>query len=154
VAILRRPLVVSNLTIAGGTHNGTLFNLIPSSQRQRAALLEVNGTIYAGFGSACSDFPGGTSRGWLSGWNATSLASLAHNELTDQKARPRMLTIFSPRSGCQVMVWRLIPLNNIYFSTGDSDLSVDTYSTTFNLEESAIKLSPDLSTVSDFFNAR
>jgi len=52
------------------------------------------------------------------------------------------------------MVWRLIPLNNIYFSTGDSDLSVDTYSTTFNLEESAIKLSPDLSTVSDFFNAR
>src|SRR5262249_20242670 len=41
--------------------------------------------------------------------------------------------------------------NNLYFSTGNSDYSGTSYSTTYNLSESIVKLSPDLTTVASFF---
>ena len=45
--------------------DGTTYNFNAQVQRQRSALLESSGTIYAGFSSFC-DFS--QSRDWLLGW--------------------------------------------------------------------------------------
>src|SRR5581483_1346702 len=66
--------------------NGSKFSFNPKVERQRPALLESNGNIYAGFGSFC-DFSASSSRGWLLGWNAETLATLGANELTDKLKR-------------------------------------------------------------------
>jgi hypothetical protein len=65
--------------------DGSSFVFNATYQRQRPALLEANGNIYAGFGSFC-DYSAGSSRGWLLGWNAATLAPLSANQLFDTQA--------------------------------------------------------------------
>src|SRR5262249_43754826 len=60
------------------------FHFNAAYQRHRAALLQVNGSIYAGFASFC-DFKAANSRGWVLGWNAATLAGLASSELTNRR---------------------------------------------------------------------
>jgi hypothetical protein len=64
--------------------NGSGFNFNAGVQRQRSALLQSNGNVYAGFASFC-DWKEDQSRGWLLGWNAGTLSPLSANELTDRQ---------------------------------------------------------------------
>jgi hypothetical protein len=129
--------------------NGSSFVFNATYQRQRPALLEANGNIYAGFGSFC-DFSAGSSRGWLLGWNATTLAPLPANQLFDAQAT-------SPDSFFLSSIWMsgyglaADDSGNIVFVTGNSDYSGSTYDGVTNIQESTIKVSSDLTTIVDLF---
>ncbi len=129
--------------------NGSSFVFNATYQRQRPALLEANGNIYAGFGSFC-DFSAGSSRGWLLGWNATTLAPLPANQLFDAQAT-------SPDSFFLSSIWMsgyglaADDSGNIVFVTGNSDYSGTTYDGVTNIQESTIEVSSDLTTVVDLF---
>ena len=71
--------VAASHTLSNGT---TTYNFNAQYEHQRPALLGVSGIIYAGFGSFCDSFPG-QSRGWFLGWQASTLAPLPANRLTD-----------------------------------------------------------------------
>ena len=131
--------------------NGTTFNFNATYQRQRPALLDFKGTIYAGFGSFC-DFDANNSRGWVMGWTAKTLKPLASNELNDTQAT-------SPTSFFLSSVWMSgfgLASNgtNIYFSTGNSDCNFydspelcpasTTYDGVTNIQESVIGIEPSL----------
>jgi hypothetical protein len=62
--------------------DGSTYSFNPAVTRQRPALLLAKGNVYAGFGSYC-DQKASITRGWLLGWNATTLAPLAGNDLID-----------------------------------------------------------------------
>jgi hypothetical protein len=118
-------------------------------QRQRPALLQANGNVYAAFGSFC-DFRPNESRGWLLGWNANTLGALAANELTD--TLPTAPTPFFLSS-----IWMsgygvaADPGGDLFFVTGNSDPGGDTYTGTTNIQESVVKMEADLSAVADLF---
>lgn len=129
--------------------NGNSFDFDATYQRQRPALLKANGNIYAGFGSFC-DFSAGSSRGWLLGWNAATLASLPANQLFDTQAA-------SPDTFFLSSIWMsgyglaADDSGNIVFVTGNSDYSGTTYDGVTNIQESTIEVSSDLTTVVDLF---
>ncbi len=129
--------------------DGTSFVFNATYQRQRPALLEANGNIYAGFGSFC-DQSANLSRGWLLGWNAATLAPLVANKLFDTQAT-------SPDSFFLSAIWMsgyglaADDSGNIVFVTGNSDYSGTTYDGVTNIQESTIKVSSDLTTVVDLF---
>jgi hypothetical protein len=139
-------------TVVSASHtlsDGTSFVFNATYQRQRPALLEANGNIYAGFGSFC-DFSANLSRGWLLGWNAATLAPLVANKLFDTQAT-------SPDSFFLSAIWMsgygpaADHSGNIVFVTGNSDYSGTTYDGVTNIQESTIKVSSDLTTVVDLF---
>jgi hypothetical protein len=129
--------------------DGTTFNFNATYQRQRPGLLLLNGTIYAGFGSFC-DLGANLSRGWLLGWSAGSLAPLPANQLFD-------LQPTSPDSFFLSSIWMsgyglaADDAGNILFVTGNSDYSGTTYDGVTNLQESVIKVSPNLTSVLSLF---
>src|SRR5580700_7912838 len=129
--------------------NGSSFVFNATYQRQRPALLEANGNIYAGFGSFC-DFSANQSRGWLLGWNASTLAPLSANRLNDTQAD-------SPDSFFLSSIWMsgyglaTDDSGNILFVTGNSDYSGTTYDGVTNIQESVVKVSSDLTTALDLF---
>lgn len=135
-----------------GSHtltDGSTFVFNAKYQRQRPGLLEANGNIYAGFGSFC-DYAAGLSRGWLLGWNAATLAPLPANQLNDTQAT-------SPDSFFLSSIWMsgyglaADDSGNVVFATGNSDPSGTTYDGITNIQESVIKISPDLTTLVDLF---
>jgi hypothetical protein len=129
--------------------NGTTFTFNATYQRQRPALLEANGNIYAGFGSFC-DISANLSRGWLLGWNAATLAPLSANQLNDTQAT-------SPRDFFLSSIWMsgyglaADDSGNVVFVTGNSDPSGTTYDGVTNIQESVVKVSPNLTDVVDLF---
>ena len=129
--------------------DGTTFNFNATYQRQRPALLEANGNIYAGFGSFC-DYSANVSRGWMLGWNASTLAPLSANQVLDTLAT-------SPDTFFLSSIWMsgygpaLDDSGNVVFVTGNSDYSGTTYNGVTNIQESTIKVSDDLTTVVDLF---
>jgi hypothetical protein len=133
--------------------NGTPYAFNASVQRQRAALLLANGNVYAAFGSFC-DSSADISRGWVLGWNATTLAPLAANDLTDTLATSPPF-MGNPRGYFLGSVWMsgygLAADSNgyLYFVTGNGNAA--TYNNPTSLQESVVKLSPDLATVADVF---
>ena len=62
----------------------TVFTFNARYQRQRAALLEANGNVYAAFSSFC-DRPASKSRGWVLGWQTGTLTPLPANGLVNQQ---------------------------------------------------------------------
>ena len=76
----------SGVIVAGSgvLSNSTTYTFNPVVSRQRSALLEANGNVYAGFASFC-DFAASSSRGWMLGWDATTLTPLAANVLVDKQ---------------------------------------------------------------------
>jgi hypothetical protein len=140
------PVVV---TASHTLSNGYPFTFNATYQRQRPALLEANGTVYAGFGSFC-DFAASTSRGWLLGWQAGSLAPLPANQLDD-------VLPTSPYDFFLSSIWMsgygiaADDAGNVYFVTGNSDPSGTTYNSVTNISETAAELSPDLTHVESFF---
>jgi hypothetical protein len=129
--------------------DGTSFVFNAKYQRQRPALLEANGNIYAGFGSFC-DLAAGSSRGWLLGWNAATLAPFSANQVLDILAT-------SPDTFFLSSIWMsgyglaADDSGNVVFVTGNSDPSGTTYNGVTNIQESVIKVSSDLTTVVDLF---
>ena len=125
---------------------GTFYQFDPSVSRQRSALLEANGNIYAAFASFC-DFKANLSRGWLLGWQAGSLSPLQGVQLNDRLATSTDSFFLSSvwMSGNGVAA---DSSGNLYFSTGNSDRG--SYSSSLNLSESIIKLNPALQ-ILDFF---
>ena len=129
--------------------DGTVFEFNATYQRQRPGLLLANGNVYAGFGSFC-DFSANLSRGWLLGWEAGSLTPLAAYDLFDLQAT-------SPNTFFLSSIWMsgygpaADDSGNILVVTGNSDYSGTTYDGVTNIQESVIKLSPDLSKVLDLF---
>jgi hypothetical protein len=132
--------------------NGTKFTFNATYQRQRPALLLAEGNVYAGFGSFC-DLSPSLSRGWLLGWNATTLTPLTANQLLDTEAT-------SPDSFFLSSIWMsgygpaVDDSGDILFVTGNSDYSGNTYNGVTNIQESVVKVSPDLTTVLDLFTPK
>jgi len=127
--------------------DGTTAAFDANVQRQRPALLEANSTIYAGFGSYC-DQAGNTSRGWILGWSAATLAPLAANDVTDTLATSPLSRFLSAiwMSGAGIAA---DPTGSIYFVTGNSDPA--TYDGHNDVQESVIRESGNLSTLETLF---
>jgi len=129
--------------------NSTTYTFNATYQRQRPGLLEANGNVYAAFGSFC-DFSASQSRGWVLGWQAGSLTPLAANRLNDTLAT-------SPDNFFLSAVWMsgfgvaADPTGNVYFVTGNSDYSGNTYTGTTNVQESVVKVSADLTQMLSIF---
>ncbi len=141
-------LVVASHTLL----DGSTFNFNATYQRQRPALLLSNGTVYAAFGSFC-DFSPSLSRGWLLGWSTGSLTPLPANQVLDTLAT-------SPNNYFLSAIWMsgygpsTDDNGNILFITGNSDPSGTTYDGVSNIQESVVKVSPNLSTVLDLFTPK
>jgi hypothetical protein len=142
--------VAPRLVTASQTLNDdSTFNFNAKYQRQRPALLLANSNVYAAFGSFC-DYSPGLSRGWLLGWQAGTLTPLAANHVFNTQAT-------SPKNFFLSSIWMSgsgpasDDLGNILVVTGNSDPSGTTYDGATSLQESVIKVSPDLSTVLDIF---
>jgi hypothetical protein len=129
--------------------NGSTYNFQAAVEKQRPALLEANGNIYAGFGSFCDDAVN-LSRGWVLGWQAGTLAPLAANKLTNRLAT-------SPNNYFLSSIWMsgygiaADAVGDLYFVTGNSDPSGTTYDGVNNIENSVIEMSSDLTTVLSLF---
>jgi hypothetical protein len=132
--------------------NGSTYAFDASVQRQRSALLLANGNVYAAFGSFC-DFSPESSRGWVLGWNATTLAALPANGLTDSLATSP--PAFGHTTYFLASVWMsgyglaADSSGYLYLVTGNGNPA--TYTNPTSLQESVVKLSPDLATVTDVF---
>jgi hypothetical protein len=118
--------------------------------RQRSALLLNNGTVYAGFASFC-DIAADQTRGWVLGWDKSSLSPLAHNEMTNTLST-------SPDDFFLTSIWMSgyglaadPTTGDVYFVTGNSDYSGTTLDPVKNIAESAVHMSGDLSTVKNIF---
>lgn len=132
--------------LAGGTK---FYRFDATVSRQRPALLEANGNIYAAFGSFCDHHPSRT-RGWVLGWNASTLALLPSNKLTDSQTMPKSDYYLSSvwMSGYGVAG---DAEGNVYFVTGNSDPKNDVDDSVTDIPESVVKLTPRLSRVISFF---
>ena len=151
LADIQTPVVVSaSHVLADGT---TLYNFDAGTVRQRPALLNANGNIYAGFAGFCETKNKGA-RGWLLGWNASTLASLS-NYLGNQ-----VLPNNAPNDFFLTTLWMsgygpsATPSGNVFFVTGNSDPSGTTYDRTgaINLSESVVEWSPSQSKVISYFS--
>ncbi|MGA8557103.1 MAG: hypothetical protein WB630_22035, partial [Candidatus Acidiferrales bacterium] len=146
------PVVVSAThTLSDGK---TEYNFTAGSSRQRPALLEANGNIYAGFGSFC-DINANLSRGWMLAWNATTLAPITQKHLNNQ-----VLAANSPNDFFLTSIWMSgygpssEGSGNVFFVTGNSDPSGTTYDKTnaVNLSESVIEISSTLNRIVSYFS--
>ena len=140
--------------------NGSTYSLSASFSRQRSGLVGANGNIYAGFASWC-DWRPDMSRGWLLGWEAGSLKPLAANRLNNQ-IQPDPVGPYPNIPGPPFFlssIWMsgygvgADASGNLFVVSGNSHSSpqATNYSPTNNLQESVIKLSPDLSSVLSYF---
>jgi hypothetical protein len=138
--------------LVAGSHtltDGSTFNFNATYQHQRPALLLANDTVYAAFGSFC-DLEPSLSRGWVLGWQTGTLAPLAGNELTDTQFSDAddyfLSSIWMSGYGAAAD-----DEGNVLFVTGNSDKDGLTYDGVTNLQESVVKVSPDLTTLLDIF---
>jgi outer membrane protein assembly factor BamB len=144
---------VAPVTIAASQNltNDVRFTFNATYQRQRPALLELNGVIYAGFGSHC-DFNANVTRGWVLGYNASNLVELSHAQLNDRVGTSS--TDFFLSSVWMSGFGLASNGNTIFFSTGNSDCNVSadpvacpphsTYDGVNNIQESVISVEPSL----------
>jgi hypothetical protein len=140
------PVVIS---ASGVLSDGSTYNFNPFASRLRAGLLIANGNIYAGFASYC-DVNANLSRGWVLGWALNTLTPLANNQLNNKLAHSTddffLTSVWMSGYGLASSV-----SGDIYFVTGNSDFSGDSYNRVRNIAESVVQLSSDLSTVKGFF---
>lgn len=143
------PVVV---TATGTLSDGSLYKFNAAVSRQRAALLLANGNVYAGFASFC-DEAGDQSRGWVLGWNASSLAPLASNHLDNRLAQ-------SPDDFFLTSIWMsgyglaASQAGDVYFVTGNADYSGTTFDKHLNLSESVVQLSSTLKKVKSSYTPK
>jgi len=144
----RKPVVVA---ASHTLTDGSTYKFNATVQRQRAALLEANGNIYAGFASFC-DFKASSTRGWVLGWHIGAqgvLQPLSANKLNDTQTPPKssyyLSTIWMSGYGLAEDA-----SGNVYFVTGNSDPKVNVYDGVTDIQESVVKLTPNLA-LSDIF---
>ena len=129
--------------------DGSTYNFDPHESRQRASLLLSNGNLYAGFASFC-DYDANKSRGWLLGWNASTLAPLSANTLTDSWVHTTNNFFLSA-------IWMSgyglagSAAGDVYFITGNSDYAGNAFDPVKNIEESVVQMPSDLSGVKHMF---
>lgn len=146
------PLLISaSHTLSNGK---TVYTFDARMDRQRSALLETGGNIYAAFAGLCGE-RNPTARGWLLGFSASMLAPLAKQQLTNQVLRSHSpndffltsiwMSGYGPSSGSN---------GNIFFVTGNTDPSGTTYDNKegINLSESVVEWSPSKGKVISFFS--
>jgi outer membrane protein assembly factor BamB len=149
----RSPMEV---TATQNLKGGGIYRFKAEWQRQRPALLDANGNIYAAFGSFC-DFEGGKdhidSRGWLLGWKKTTLAKLNNSNLNNRmRTAPANVDCFPPHDDqpCFLSsIWMSgygpaadPNTGDLYFTTGNT--ASTTYDKKFNFSESVVRLPGDL----------
>jgi len=117
-------------------------------QRQRTALLQANGDIYAGFASYC-DHDTDKSRGWVLGWNQTNLKPISSSNELINKSPPGTSFYLSSVWMSGYGIAADPDDGSLFFTTGNT--GTGTYNGKTNLAESLVKLSPDLSAVDDYF---
>jgi hypothetical protein len=167
LSTLNDKVAPREITASQKLSDGTVFRFSPPSERQRAGLVESSGNVYAAFGTFCDDEAAKwgneprNGRGWLLGWNTGTLNPLPANELTDKRATAANSNSFF-LSGIWMSGYGIAADDggNLYFTTGNSDCTTDfpcsynytsTYDGVLNIQESVVKLPPDLSRVSDLF---
>ncbi|MGP0020132.1 MAG: hypothetical protein ACLPHP_16290 [Candidatus Sulfotelmatobacter sp.] len=133
--------------------DGSGYSFNAAVQRQRPALLEDYGNIYAGFGSFC-DYVENKSRGWLLGWQASTLKSLGASQLNNHDATssgfctPFNLPCFL--SSIWMSGYGLAADNSdIFFVTGNS--APNTYAPNNNIQESVVKIGRGINSVEQIF---
>ncbi|MGH6850345.1 MAG: hypothetical protein ACREDD_07860 [Methylocella sp.] len=156
VGTLMDSVTAASITDINTTHtltDGTVYGIDGKLNCQRSALLLVGGNIYAGFrgnefltGSP-PHLASGPTRGWLLGWTASTLAPLPPL-LTDAEATAANSMFLSSiwMSGSGIAS----DGTNLYFSTGNSDYSGTSYNSVNNIEESVVKVTPNLTIASIF----
>jgi hypothetical protein len=84
------------------------------------------------------------------GWQTATLTPIANNELTNKRAKSTNNYFLTPiwMSGYGLAA---NSAGSIYFVTGNSDYSGDSYNKVTNIAESAAEMSPDLSTLQSLF---
>ena len=153
------PVAVSATTTLG--NGGVTLYFKAAVQRQRPALLEANGNIYAAFGSFC-DYAGDQSRGWLLGWNAVTLQPLNNVQLTN-----RWSDFQPPAGSCVALqpcflssIWMsgfgpaADSQGDIFFVTGNSSGNTSaqgSYQPYVNVPESVVEVASDLSAIKGTF---
>ncbi len=142
---LGSPVVVA---ASSPLENGTTFTFNAQYQRQRPALLESGGRIYAGFGSF-GDCYAKLSRGWVLGWDKTSLAPLSANELLNRTPATAPNPFFLSSIWMSGYGLAADSAGDVYFTTGNS-LS-GTYNQLFNASESAVRLPAELGQILGVF---
>jgi hypothetical protein len=152
LADLAAPAVVAaSHKLANGK---TVYKFSAAMERQRAALLEAGGYIYAAFAGFCENF-NTSARGWLLGWNASTLASNGTPQLTNEVPADH-----APNDFLMTSIWMSGygpssgPNGNVFFVTGNSDPSGSTYDNTgaINLSESVVEWSPASGKVVSYFS--
>src|SRR5262249_44957851 len=137
------------VTATGTLSDGSTYHFNAFASRLRAALLVANGNVYAGFASYC-DVDANQSRGWILGWQTGTLTPLPSNELTNKLKHSTddffLTSIWMSGYGLASSV-----AGDIYFVTGNSDYSGNSYDKVQNIAESVVQLSPDLSSVKSLF---
>jgi len=136
------------ITASAMLSDGSTYTFQPAYGRQRPALLEANGNVYAGFGSWC-DLAAAQTRGWVLGWRTGSLTPLPSNDLTDGLAT-------SPNTYFLTSIWMsgygpsADSSGDVYFVTGNSDPG--SYHPPTNLQESVVQENGNLSGVLGYFS--
>jgi hypothetical protein len=148
LATLQDRVAPPVITASHPLDDGSTFVFNASYERQRAALLLFNNTVYAAFASFC-DFSTGQSRGWVLGWNEGSLTPLAANRLTNIKTGNGYYLSAIWMSGAGLAADGA----NLYAVTGNSNPDGSSYDAAggANFPESLIKMSADLTSVTDWF---
>jgi hypothetical protein len=118
--------------------NGSVYTFNATVQRQRPGLIELGGNVYAAFGSFC-DFRSSISRGWLLGWNASTLVPLTSNRLDDSLGTSTNNYFLSSiwMSGYGISGAGVGSNARLQFTTGNSDPT--SYTGTTNIQESILK---------------
>ncbi len=143
------------MAATGKLSDGSTINFQAAYQRQRPGLLLSGGNLYAGFGSWC-DEASQYSRGWILGWNASTLAALPAASLMEQQTTAQ---IGSGLATTQVgvvdflaSIWQsgfgiaADPAGNVYAQTGNSSGIIAN-----NYPDSVVKLAPTLGNPTDYF---
>jgi hypothetical protein len=137
------------------TGTGTLnpsnakYNFNANYARSRAALLLSKGNVYAAFTSFC-DFNANVARGWVLGWNASTLQPLPQPALLNRQSS-------TPNNYFLSTVWMsgygpaVDNAGSLFVVTGNSDPSGMSYNPPYGIAESVVKLSSDLTTIQSLF---
>ncbi|MGD0190009.1 MAG: hypothetical protein ABSD74_04630 [Rhizomicrobium sp.] len=143
----------SKVTATSELDDGSQVKFVPHIERQRPALVEANGNIYAAFG-AYGDADS-AARGWILGWNASTLQPLPQGVLTNHQANAGLCNNAHKKPCFLSSIWMsgagiaADNSGNVYLVTGNSDTG--TFDGADNIQETALKLSADLSQILDEF---
>ena len=147
------PYLISPQNTVHPLTDGSPYSFNPQATCLKSSLALVGGNVYAGFRGnetlVGNTLESGPTRGWLLGWNASTLTPLPSPFLTDLQATSTnsffLSSIWMSGSGIAS------DGTNLYFTTGNSDPAGTSYNFPKNVEESVVKVTaPSLKVTSVF----